>query len=247
MIDPLIELTRTLGQPGNDYVIIGEGNTSYRDSESTFWVKASGHSMHEIGIGGFVHLQIQAVLALLDQQIDNETMHRAVSAARVDPQATAKPSVEATFHAMLLHECDVRFVGHTHPSPINQIMCSSRAEQFAKCRMFPDQVVLCGPESVLLPYVDPGLPLAVAIRSGVRDYIARHNEAPKTILMENHGLIALGNSPAEVLKVTAMAVKAARIFVGACSIGEPVFMQPDDVMHIYKRPDEIFRRKLFVQ
>jgi rhamnose utilization protein RhaD (predicted bifunctional aldolase and dehydrogenase) len=247
MIDTLIDLTRTLGQPGNDYVIIGEGNTSYRDGETTFWVKASGHTMHEIGAAGFVHLNMQPVLALLDQQIDNETMHKAVAAARVDPQATAKPSVEATFHAMLLQECDVRFVGHTHPSPVNSIMCSTRAEQFAKQRMFPDQIVLCGPESVLLPYVDPGLPLAVAIRDGVRDYIARHNEAPKTILMENHGLIALGNSAAEVLKVTAMCVKAARIFAGACSIGEPVFMTPHDVMHIYKRPDEIFRRKLWVQ
>ncbi len=247
MIDSLIELTRTLGLPGNDYVIIGEGNTSYRDSEGTFWVKASGHGMHEIGASGFVHLQIQSVLALLDQQIDNETMHKAVAAARVDPQATAKPSVEATFHAMLLHECDARYVGHTHPTAINGILCSNRAEAFATQRMFPDQVVLCGPESVLLPYVDPGLPLAVAIRSGVRDYIARHNEPPKTILMENHGLIALGNSPAEVLKVTAMAVKAARIFAAACAIGEPIFMKPEDVMHIYKRPDEIFRRKLFVE
>jgi rhamnose utilization protein RhaD (predicted bifunctional aldolase and dehydrogenase) len=148
---------------------------------------------------------------------------------------------------MLLHECDVRFVGHTHPTAVNGILCSSRAEQFAKNRMFPDEIVLCGPESVFIPYTDPGLPLAVAIRAGVRDHIARHNEAPKVILMQNHGLIALGNSPAEILKVTAMCVKAARIFTGAYSVGEPQFLSPHDIMHIHKRPDEIFRRRLFVQ
>jgi rhamnose utilization protein RhaD (predicted bifunctional aldolase and dehydrogenase) len=245
MIDALIEMTRTLGQPENDYVIIGEGNTSFRESAETFWVKASGHGMRGISAAGFVQLRIAAVLELLDQPIDNETMHKAVSAARVDENG-ARPSVEATFHAMLLHECDVRYIGHTHPTAVNGILCSPRAQAFAGQRMFPDEAVVCGPESVFVPYADPGLPLAVAIRSGVRDYIRRYNEAPKVILMQNHGLIALGNSPTEVLNVTAMCVKAARIFLGAASLGGPVFMTRDEIMHIYKRPDEIFRRKLFV-
>jgi rhamnose utilization protein RhaD (predicted bifunctional aldolase and dehydrogenase) len=245
MIDALIEMTRTLGQPENDYVIIGEGNTSFRDSADTFWVKASGHGMRGISAAGFVQLRIAAVLELLDQAIDNETMHKAVSAARVDTDG-ARPSVEATFHAMLLHECDVRYIGHTHPTAVNGILCSPRAQQFSSNRMFPDEAVVCGPESVFVPYADPGLPLAVAIRTGVREYISRYNEAPKVILMQNHGLIALGNSPTEVLNVTAMCVKAARIFLGAASMGGPVFMTRDEIMHIYKRPDEIFRRKLFV-
>ena len=71
-------------------------------------------------------------------------------------------------------------------------------------------------------------------------------EAPKVILLQNHGLIALGQTPTEVLNITAMCVKAAGIFGGACALGEPVFMSQADIMHIYKRPDEIYRRKLFV-
>jgi hypothetical protein len=50
-----------------------------------------------------------------------------------------------------------------------------------------------------------------------------------------------------VLNITAMAVKAAEIFVGVCAVGEPVFMSKQDIDHIYRRPDEIYRRSQFVQ
>jgi rhamnose utilization protein RhaD (predicted bifunctional aldolase and dehydrogenase) len=146
----------------------------------------------------------------------------------------------------LLHECGVKFIGHTHPVAINQIMCSNRAETFAQKRIFPDEVVLCGPESVFVPYADPGLPLAIIMREKVRDYIARFDEAPKVILLKNHGVIALGETPKEILNIMAMCVKAAQILSGAYALGEPVFMDNAEVMHIYKRPDEIYRRSLFV-
>ena len=73
-----------------------------------------------------------------------------------------------------------------------------------------------------------------------------HGEAPKVILLQNHGLIVLGMTVQEILNVTAMCVKAAGIFLGACTAGEPVFMSKADIMHICKRPDEIYRRALFV-
>lgn len=148
---------------------------------------------------------------------------------------------------MLLWECGVRYIGHTHPVAVNRLLCSAHAETFAKRRIFPDEVVLCGPESAFVPYVDPGLPLAFAIRDAVRDYMARYDEAPKVILLANHGMIALGQSSTEVLNITAMCVKAAEILWGALATGEVRFMSEADVMHIYKRPDEIYRRKLFVE
>ena len=148
---------------------------------------------------------------------------------------------------MLLSECDVKVIAHTHPVAINQIMCSSRAEQFAQNRTCPDEVVLCGPQSVYVPYVDPGLPLAIVMRERVRAYMNTFGEAPKVILLANHGLIALAQTHAEALNITAMAVKGAAIFAGACALGDPVFMSQADIMHIYKRPDEIYRRSLFVR
>ena len=147
---------------------------------------------------------------------------------------------------MLLHEVGVTTVGHTHPTAINQVLCSGYAADFAQQRRFPDEVVLCGPQSALVPYADPGLPLALVMRDRVRAYMAQHGEAPKLILLENHGMIALGDTPGEILNITAMAVKAARIFLGALLTGQPTRLPDDEVQHLYRRPDEIYRRRLFV-
>lgn len=246
VLDQLVEMTRQLGQPHMNYVIIGEGNTSYRVDDETFWIKASGQGMNGITSSGFVQVRFAPILDLFGQNLPEVELQAAMQAARVDQTSATRPSVEVTFHAALLHGCGVRIIGHTHPVAINAIMCSSRAEQFASSRMFPDEVVLCGPRSIFVPYVDPGLPLAEALRDNVSRYMDEYGEAPKVILMQNHGLIALGQSTTEVLNVTAMCVKAAAIFGGACALGEPVFMSQADIMHIYKRPDEIYRRRLFV-
>jgi rhamnose utilization protein RhaD (predicted bifunctional aldolase and dehydrogenase) len=241
----LLHLTRSLGQPEANLVIVGEGNTSARVDGQTFWIKASGHGMHGIGETGFVQVAFEGVLDLLDSDLSGTALQDAMMAARVDANAP-RPSVEVTFHASLLYGCGVSFIGHTHPLAVNGILCSTRAEQFARNRLFPDEAVLCGPESVFVPYTDPGLPLARAIRAEVRAYMDVYGEAPKVILLQNHGLIVLGSTAQEILNVTAMCVKAAGIFLGACAAGEPVFMSKADVMHIYKRPDEIYRRTLFV-
>lgn len=245
--DQFVEMTRALGQPHLDYVIIGEGNTSYRIDDETFWIKASGQQMNGIGREGFVAVRFAPILDLFEHPADDrEFIQQAMMAARVDPDSPARPSVEVTFHAMLLAECGVRYIAHTHPTAVNRILCSTRAEQFAHNRLFPDECVLCGPSSVFVPYADPGLPLALAIRESTRAYMDENGEAPKVILLKNHGLIALAQTPTEALNITAMCVKAAHIFAGACMVGEPVFMSQADIQHIYKRPDEIYRRGLFV-
>ncbi len=246
-LDSLIQMTRTLGEPRRDYAIIGEGNTSCRIDQERFYIKASGQQMDGIGPEGFVAVRFAPILELLDHPPADEALIQAIMAdARVDRSLSARPSVEVTFHACLLTECEVGYIAHTHPLAVNRILCSTRAGDFACHRMFPDEVVLCGPESVLVPYLDPGLPLALGIRQGARDYVDRYGEAPKVILLANHGLIALGQTPTEALNITAMCVKAAGIFAGACALGEPVFMSEGDIMHIYKRPDEIYRRRRFV-
>lgn len=248
-LNALVNLSRALGDPTKDYVIIGEGNTSARIDESTFYVKASGQQMESIDERGFVAVNFAPILAMLDATptpdaaIQKTTLH----AAKQDPSQAANPSIETTFHAMLLHECGAAFVGHTHPVAVNKILCSTRAQQFAFGRTCPDEVVLCGPQSAFVPYYPPGLPLALAMRDAVRAYIARQNEPPKLILLQNHGIIALGATPKEVQNITAMCVKAAHIFVGACSIGEPVFLSESEINTLYRRPDEVYRRKMFVE
>ncbi|MEL6148877.1 MAG: class II aldolase/adducin family protein [Chloroflexota bacterium] len=246
-LQQLTHLTRTLGEPARDYVIVGEGNTSMRIDEDSFYVKASGQRMETITEAGFVAVRFEPILALFDDPPQTRTELKArMMTARVDQSTEVVPSVETSFHAMLLHDTGAAFVGHTHPTPVNQLLANNHAQTFAEKRLFPDHAVLCGPESVFVPYVDPGLPLAQAIRERVRAYMDKHGAAPHEILMANHGTIALGQSVDEILNVTAMSVKAAKIMVGALSTGQPNYMSPEDVMHIYKRPDEIYRRSRFV-
>lgn len=247
-LDSLIELTRALGDPQNDYVIIGEGNTSLRLDAESFAVKASGQQMHNIGADGFVSVYLEPILALLDNPPSTISEQKAITeAARVDPNSERSPSIEVSFHAMLLHECGVKFIGHTHPTAINQIMCTEQAAAFAQQRRFPDEVVLCGPRSLLAPYGDPGLPLALIMRHHLRQYLDQYGEAPKLILLQNHGMIALGDTAGEILNITAMAVKAAKIFAGALQLGKATRLPDEEVQHLYGRPDEIYRRQLFVE
>ena len=237
-LDQLIDLTRALGHPAMDYVIIGEGNTSMTVDAEAFAIKASGQRMREIAADGFITVPFAPYLAWLDNPD--------APAPDLTQPGGLRPSIEASFHAMLLHDCGVNFIGHTHPTAVNQILCSPFAADFARQRRFPDEVVLCGPESLLLPYADPGLPLAQLMRPRLRQFRERQGEAPKLILLQNHGLIALGDSPAEILNITAMAVKSARIYLGARQLGGVVSLPESEVCHLYGRPDEIYRRQRFV-
>ena len=246
MPEELVQLARELGRPERKLVIIGEGNVSLRVDDETFWVKASGHQMPNITAAGFAHIRFDPIMKLFDNPPQTYTeQNRALMAARVNEEH-ATPSVETSFHAMLLQDCNVNCIAHTHAVNVNRLLCSAKAEIFAQQRIYPDEVVLCGPESVFVPYVDPGLPLAIEIRRRVRVYLDKYGEAPKVILMANHGLITLGQTTTEALNISLMADKAADILWGALQLGEVPFMSKEDVMHIYRRPDEIYRRGLFV-
>jgi len=62
----LIEMTRALGEPHRNYVIIGEGNTSCRIDEDRFYIKASGQKMDGISADGFVAVHFAPILELFD-------------------------------------------------------------------------------------------------------------------------------------------------------------------------------------
>jgi rhamnose utilization protein RhaD (predicted bifunctional aldolase and dehydrogenase) len=148
------------------------------------------------------------------------------------------------FHAWLLTLPGVEFVGHTHPVAVNGLLCSPHGRTFARRRLFPDEIVCCDVASVYVPYTDPGLKLAQAIQQETNAFVRRHGRAPRVILLENHGLIALGPTPAAVLAATLMADKAARIFLGAVAAGGPRFLSAADVARISGRSDEHHRRRM---
>jgi rhamnose utilization protein RhaD (predicted bifunctional aldolase and dehydrogenase) len=244
-LQSLVTLSRALGEPWRNYVIIGEGNTSLRHDSDRFWIKASGQMLETVAEDGFVEMLLDPVLQVIERGLTGPAMEEAVRAAMVDHASPLRPSIEVTFHALLLREFGAHCVAHTHPVALNQILCSSRAAEFAAHRIFPDEVVLCGPRSAFVPYLDPGVPLAHGIRASARAYAEEFGEPPKVILLQNHGLIALGKTPSDALRITEMAVKAAAIYAGACALGRPVFLSDADIHHLYQRPDELYRRRQF--
>ena len=243
-VQSLLELSHHLGGERLRMAILGAGNTSVRIDEETFAVKASGSNLASLTSADVTHCAFNRLLPLLDKSSATDVeVDQALLAARLDP-AAKKPSIEALFHAYLLTLPGVRCVGHVHAIAVNQILCSPRAREFAERRACPDEIVMCGVESVFVPYAEPGLGLSQAIRREVVAFVKRTGRDPKIILLQNHGIIAVGSSPKSVLGSLLMAEKAAEIFVGAASLGGPVFLTAEQCERIAGRPDEHYRQKM---
>lgn len=239
----LLALSHDLGREDRHLAILGEGNTSTRLGPGTFLVKASGSNLATLAATGVTACRSRPLLALLDRRdASDTTIDETLLDARVDSTAR-KPSVEAMFHAWLLTLPGVNFVGHTHPTAVNSVLCSPKASAFAKRRLFPDEIVCCGPESVLVPYTDPGLKLAQAIRAAVERHRQRLGVVPRVVLLQNHGVVAVGATPSAVLAATLMTVKAAAITLGAAALGGPRYLAAADVARITGRTDEHYRQR----
>ena len=243
--EELVQLCQFLGEPANDLAILAEGNASIRADAETFWVKASGFSMRDIDSGGFVRVNLAHIQRILDfRTVSDEHVREVLKSSRAD-DTPLMPSVETFMHAYLLGLPEVTIVGHTHPTALLSLLCLADAESIAAQRLFPDEIVCCGPAAAFVPYVDPGFALANAIKNSVEDYVHRYGAIPKTIWMQNHGLIALGKSAREVQSAMLMSVKAARVWLGALSTGHRVQALSDEqVSRIHTRPDEHYRQKL---
>jgi rhamnose utilization protein RhaD (predicted bifunctional aldolase and dehydrogenase) len=248
VLEQLVGLSRILGDPANDYAILGEGNSSARASDTTFWVKASGTEMRTIDANGFVEVRFDRVLAMLDAAaLGDSEIKQALTNAKVDPATAGHPSVETVLHAIGLQLEGVNFIGHTHPTAVNALTCSLGFEEAFSGRLFPDEIVVCGPAPVLVPYVDPGPPLAREVRTRIAAHIDAYGEVPKVIHLQNHGLLALGRTAQQVANITAMAVKAARILAGTYALGGPRFMTSEAVARIHTRPDEHYRQRIIAK
>jgi len=244
VLQELVRMSRSLGKPERDLVILGEGNTSALNDDGTFWVKGSGTQLGIIDAEGFVRVDLAKALAVARRgELTDDEVSRALEGAKVDPTQPRRPSVETILHALALAEEGVSFVGHTHPVAVNAILCSQQAPEILGGRLFPDEIVVCGPAPAYVPYVDPGPPLALAVKEAMDSYADRWGQLPKVIVMQNHGLIALGGSAKEVDNVTAMFVKTCRVLAGTMAFGGPRYLTPANVRRIHTRPDELYRRR----
>lgn len=243
--DLLTDLSRRLGDPVMEAVVLGEGNTSARD-DGAMLVKASGAMLATARPEDFVRVELAEALDLIaddsataadvDEYFDRIAAHQG-----------RRPSVEALLHAVLYEQTPARVIAHSHPTAVNALLCSQHPELLVAGALFPDQIVVLGATPLLVPYIDPGLALAREARGMLRAHVQQHTAPPMTVYLQNHGMFAAGTNATQVLGMTAMAQKCARAIIGASAVGGVRFMPMEEVRRIDTRPDEIYRRALLAE
>lgn len=156
------------------------GNTSFKDG-AIMWIKASGTELADA--------QEKDIFVAVDRDKAKAEAYGAgdgtCKAAVLDPQATLRPSIETTFHALL----DWKVVAHTHSvaTLVHGISDTGCAEAMRKLQGLPVAVV---------PYRKPGVPLTGAIATAI---------TPNTqvIILQNHGLVCAADSVEEVSELIA--------------------------------------------
>jgi rhamnose utilization protein RhaD (predicted bifunctional aldolase and dehydrogenase) len=243
VLDQLVELSHELGREDRRLAILGEGNTSADCGDGSFWIKGSGSRLATIRAEQFCRVRAEDVLQILDRpEISERDLDAALAASLAEP-SKFKPSIETLLHALCLMRGEAKFVGHTHAESALAILSSRHgAEPFLR-HIFPDAVVMCGRAPMVVPYADPGLPLAIAFRESLERFWAEHKSPPKLVLMVNHGIVALGQTASEVLNITLMAQKWARVLLDALAIGGAEFIPDESAQRLDARLDEHYRRR----
>jgi rhamnose utilization protein RhaD (predicted bifunctional aldolase and dehydrogenase) len=233
----LVALTRRIGDPAADLVVLAEGNTSTRLSDDRFVVKASGSRMDLAEAGDFVVGELAELVDVLERGgTDQETLSRLLSAGG------SRASIETLVHVVAL-AAGATWVAHTHPTAVVGLLAVREAEELWSAPLFPDEAVVLG-EPVWVPYAAPGIALGTAVHAAVRDRLDRDGVAPRLVLLGNHGIVALGATAAEVETITTMAVKAARVRSVALGAGTMSPLEIDHARELAGRPDEAARRTL---
>ncbi len=236
-----LSLAHQLGVVPRDLVVAAEGNVSARLDDNHFVISASGTALRTLAPSDLVRVRTGSLLRIVASNAGDLDVAAGLAEAR-DPAEQPTPSVESLLHAVCYQDPDISFIAHTHPTAVNGVLCSDQAEALVDMNLYPDQVVVMGRARLLLPYIDPGLQLARAMASRVREFTSVHGASPRVIYAANHGVFALGRSAAEALAISEMANKTARVLLAAWSVGRPVFMSDADVERIDSRGDEQERR-----
>lgn len=239
----LVQLCHDLGDPSRQLAIAAEGNASFRIDSDLMAIKASGSSLLTMQDDDVVEVRLSTLLDLLVTDPSDDQVHAAYQAAKVDPNAK-KPSVEAILHAVLYETTHASVIAHTHPTSINAIACSVAPELLVSGSLFPDAIVMLGRAQLLIPYTDPGVPLARSVKTGVQAFQHEHGFDPSVIYLANHGVFILSNSTTQALQTTLMAVKNAEVLLGSLANGGPAFLSEGQVRRIDTRSDELYRRSI---
>lgn len=222
--------------------LLGEGNLSGTCSDGSFWVKASGYCMQTIGEDGFSRVDLDLVTRFLEQDQASDSQVSECLRSALFQSGMPAPSVETFLHALCLKIDGVKFVGHSHPATVLTILGSNLGAEPFMHHIFPEPAIVCGPVPAVVPYADPGFALGKATKIAIDRYLHQYQRSPKLILMKNHGMIALGETAQEVLDITLMTNKWAKILNGIYAIGTPQFLTDEQTWRMVTRPDEAIRK-----
>ncbi len=187
LADELIEVAHRFGA-NPEYSRAGGGNASVK-LDGVLYIKPSGVPLATLAAADLVPLRIDVLLDALagEEGVEGDPVQVAAAAARIGDPGGRRPSVEILFHALIPDS----LVLHTHPLVANALTCNADAEALV--------AQLLGDEAVLVPYTDPGVPLARAVAEAREAYSVRTGrEAPGITLLGNHGIIVAGDSAAEL-------------------------------------------------
>ncbi|MBI4605641.1 MAG: SDR family oxidoreductase [Planctomycetes bacterium] len=227
----LLELIRISRAAGADPDLVqgGGGNTSVKSRDgSSLFVKASGTALGEMDEArGWAEVDLAAArdlarredLARLPADRRESEALRLLQAAVRRP-AGARPSVEASLHAIL-----GRVVIHTHPVGLNALLCSRRSREVVEGalekvleKVLENVAGAAAGPPLYVPYVDPGYTLAARLAREIDAYDARHGRRPSVVLLENHGVFVAAEEPEACLELHRAVTDAGRAWIGGARV-----------------------------
>lgn len=182
-----------------DLVQAAGGNASMRTASEELVVKGSGVALSAVTVdAGFATLDNTALLKLLDDLRANASNGKDSTSAKTELERLAnegterakksgtKPSIETLLHTLL-----GPFTLHTHPLAVTSLVCRSDWKELAR-ELFP--------HAGLIPYVTPGVRLALAIYDAIET--ATSQSAARVLFLENHGLVVAAKDVKTVMDTT---------------------------------------------
>jgi rhamnose utilization protein RhaD (predicted bifunctional aldolase and dehydrogenase) len=164
----LTSLVRLSSQIGHDLNLVqaGGGNTSLKDDGDLLWIKASGKWMVN---AAEEDIFVPVPMAQIKRNL--ETGDEKFPEYPTGSGALLRPSVETTMHAVLPH----RVVIHVHS--VSTIAWAAQNEGDSRIGKH-----LAGLRWSWIPYIHPGVPLALRIRESLE-------LRPDVLILGNHGLV----------------------------------------------------------
>jgi rhamnose utilization protein RhaD (predicted bifunctional aldolase and dehydrogenase)/NAD(P)-dependent dehydrogenase (short-subunit alcohol dehydrogenase family) len=203
LLEDLVEVSHILGANPR-LVLHGGGNTSVKGGwcdvtgtvQPALLVKGSGQDLAGIDASGFAPLRLDRLRELLPPtRLDQADLANELRCALFD-DAAPDPSVESLVHALLPHPAVV----HSHADAV--LTLSNTPDGRALVRE------VCGPDVLLVEYVMSGPALAAACLAAWQAAGEAQGRVTGLVVL-NHGLFTVGDTPTEALERHLAVVAAA--------------------------------------